>query len=85
MKPLILKVDGQGKSLREKVYRETLDFISEKIPGADLYTFTGNASLLNYLSNNPKAVVVSTDEISKETALLLKGMDIVHILIGRSE
>lgn len=85
MKPLILKVHGQGKSLREKVYRETLDFISEKTPGAELYTFTDNASLLNYLFNNPKAVVVSTDEIPKDTALLLKGMGIVHILIGMSE
>ena len=79
---LVLTFDGEYSDTKVRVYRETVRYIAENLPNAEVYQFVNNEGLLNTIEKYKLSSVISTNEIPHDTALFLKGMGVVQILIG---
>src|SRR5262245_48529865 len=81
---LILSVPSQDTGVRTSVYGRTLEFLARRLRVSKM-AFKDNRELLKYCQSRHVTTVVTTNAVSLETALILKGLGIVHILIGLRE
>ncbi len=81
---VVLNFSKKNSDLKSQVYQETLDYIASG-SGARVHEFKDNRQLVTFLQGAEYSVIVSTNDIPAETALLLKGLGIVQILIGMRE
>lgn len=79
---LILTFQEDCRDIKTKVYRHTLSYIADKLLNAENYQFVNNHTLLDYIKKHNFSTVISTNEISCETAFLIKGLGLAQIVIG---
>lgn len=82
---LVLMFPGKTNNICSDVYRKTAEFIAAKAPNAVRYNYRGDVALLNFIQKHKFYAVVSTNEISPKTAILLKGLDLIQVLIGAKQ
>lgn len=78
---LIFKANSNG-AVEDKVYNNTLLYIRYNIRNSCICTYDNDFSLIDHIKSNDISIVVTTNEISYQTVLLLKGLNIVLIMIG---
>jgi len=81
---LILRYGSKPNDLRTCVYRDTLDYISKNVPSSVEYLYKNDKELLEFIRKHKFMSVVSTNELTYETSLLLKGLDLIQISIGKN-
>lgn len=79
---LVILFKNRSKNIKTRVYRETLKHITGRLSDVRTYRFVNNRNLLKLVEKNNFTSVISTNEISSDTALLVKGAGLVQILIG---
>ena len=84
-KTLILTFEKTPRDIKTRVYRHTLNYIAGNLENAEVYQFRSNKDLTKHITSNKFSVVVSTCELSSDTAFLLKGLGVVQIIIGIRE
>ena len=83
---LILKCPVKDKdNIKADIYWKTLDYIAHRMDNSEIYKFENNEDLLKYIKENEFSTVITTNEVALDTAVLLKGAKLVHILIGMRE
>lgn len=82
---LVLRFKAEDAGVKSRVYRDTLEFIAAETDFSSVYSFRGNQDLLSHVLRNKFHAVVMTNEVPCETALLLKGLGLVQIIIGLRE
>lgn len=82
---LIMEFDAVSTSVQDLVYRHLLSYVSGHLERAKTIAFNGHEDLLSLLGGHSFSTVVATRDIPCETALLLKGVGLVLVLIGCRE
>jgi len=82
---LVLSFDGKGADVRSKVYAGTQQHIADNLPGTVAHTFESNEELLKVVKGHEFSKVIYTSAIPYDTAVILKGIGLVQILIGLRE
>ena len=83
MKTFFLTFDtAENGSIPRIVYNDTLLYIKYNIRNSCISTYKDDAALINYIKKHSIMIVVSTNDISFQTALLLRGLNVVLIVIG---
>jgi dTDP-4-amino-4,6-dideoxy-D-galactose acyltransferase len=82
---LIIKNSKETEDVKARVYRETLEHIIKKRPDAVIYDYVDDPELLSLIQSKNFSVVITTNEISHKTSVMLKGMDLIQIVIGLKE
>jgi dTDP-4-amino-4,6-dideoxy-D-galactose acyltransferase len=81
---LIIKYQEECPDIKSKVYRETLEFIAKNSMNVTVHKFRDNQGLLEVIHKRDFSSVVTTHEISYQTSILLKGLDLVQIIVGKN-
>lgn len=79
---LIIKYQEDCQDIKSKVYRETIEFIAKNSMNVTVHKFRDNQNLLEIIRKHDFSTVVTTHEISYQTSILLKGLNLVQIVIG---
>ncbi len=82
---LVLHFPGLSEEVKDVVYRETVKYIADHLAAGRTYEFKDNPGLLRHIKEQRISTVVSTCEMPLETALLLKGLGVVQISIGKND
>lgn len=82
---LIIKNPKEIEDIKTRVYRETLEHIVRKRPDAVIHDYVDDPELLRLIQSKNFSVVITTNEISHKTSVMLKGMDLIQIVIGLKE
>jgi len=69
--------------IRVKIYRDTMEYIARSLPRAVVHDYVDDDDLLSFIKRHSFYSVISTIEISYRTSVLLKGLDLIQILIGK--
>lgn len=87
MRTAVLLYDGPNNLnlTKSAVYSHMADFISAELDGCLKIRFDSLDSLLVELESGNINVVVTTAQMSRETALCLRGLDIVVVLLGEAD
>jgi|TARA_B100002003_G_C14146049_1_gene551042 dTDP-4-amino-4,6-dideoxy-D-galactose acyltransferase len=81
---LIIKYQEDCQDIKSRVYRETLEFIARNSMNVTVHKFKDNQCLLEVIHKHDFSSVVTTHEISFQTSILLKGLNLVQIVIGKN-
>lgn len=71
-----------NESIPNMVYNDTLLFLRYNIRDSHTCIYIDDASLLNLIAENGISIVITTRDISYQTALLLRGLNVVLIVFG---
>jgi len=83
---LIIKHPSENNnSIGRLVYNDTLEHIARNRPNALICEYVDDRSLLKLLNENEFSVVVATKDISYQTSVMLKGMDLIQIILGQKD
>jgi len=82
---LILYSPNKIASLKELVWLQMLDFLLESIPDAEKYEYFDDQALTHKIDEGAHTTVVVTGCIEKKTSFLLRGMEVVQVVIGRND
>lgn len=83
MKTLFLTFKSkENGSIPGVVYNDTLLYIRYNIQNSCVYMYEDDASLIDHILSNNISIVVTTRDILYQTALLLRGLNVVLIMIG---
>ena len=72
----------ENGTIPETVYNDTLLYLRYNIRGSCTCTYKDDTSLVNCIVSNGISIVITTRDISYRTALLLRGLNVVLIVIG---
>ena len=78
---LMVNMEGNG-SIPKTVYCDTLLYIRYNIQNSCILNYENDTVLIDYIEKNDISIVVTTNEIPYPTLLLLKGLNVVLIMIG---
>ncbi len=79
---LIIKFREKPDDFKSEIYGETLDFIAQNDNNICCYHFKDNQELMTVVNDHTFTTVIYANDIPIDTALLLKGLGFVQILIG---
>ena len=82
---LVLKFRQKSDGLRNNIYRDTLDYIGNSMSNAVIYEYKNDQNLIDFIQKNKLVIVVSTRELSYRTSVMLKGLNLIQILIGENK
>ena len=83
MKTLFLTFQSKENGLIPNiVYNDTLLYIRYNIQNSCICVYEDDASLVDHILSNNISIVVTTKDILYQTALLLRGLNVVLIMIG---
>jgi len=83
MKTLFLTFETKDKtSIPSIVYNDTLLYIRYNIRESCICTYESDSALVDCITSHGISIVVTTKDVSYETALLLRGLNVVLIVIG---
>jgi dTDP-4-amino-4,6-dideoxy-D-galactose acyltransferase len=71
------------QTLPDTIYGETARYLSQALPDAVPCTFAGDGALVPFVKEHGIEVLVAEPGLTVQTALLLRGLDVVVIHIGR--
>ena len=78
---LIFKTNANG-TIADNIYNDTLLYVRYNIRNSCICKYEDDISLIDCIKSNDISIVVTTNAISYQTALLLRGLNIVLIMIG---
>lgn len=78
---LIFPKETNG-SIADRIYSDTLLYIRYNIRDSHVCTYQDDAALIEHIKARDISIVVTTSDISYHTALLLRGLNVVLIMIG---
>src|SRR3989338_2756299 len=82
---LVIKHPQETEDIRTKTYRETLEYVAQNVPNVIVYDYADDRALLNFIMKHDFSTVISTNEISHKTSVILKGLDLIQIIVGKSD
>jgi len=82
---MILDISSKESSLKERVSREMLRVIGSWNKNSQVIDFSNNEELKDSIFKTKSNVILSLYELPLDTAMMLKDMGVIQIIIGRND